>query len=169
MLRGTVLSSILLLRPVSRPPTQPDERLAVCDSVTRALLPACVRVTERQPPHPLDASRPSTARPRHTYTSTANQERALLAGKTRAVTTHHHPIVPLNPSCALPALAQPLSLSLILVPENPCSKRVLTEVYGWQQHEHYYCIALADLTLSPHLRIFLTRIRIDLSSHMISK
>lgn len=172
MLRGTVLSSILLLlRPVSRLPTQPDKRLAACDSVTRALLPACVRVTERQPPHPLDASRPSTARPRHTYTSTANQERALLAGKTRAVTTHHHPIVPLNPSCALPALAQPLSLSLILVPENPCSKRVLTEVYGWQQqqqHEHY-CIALADLTLSPHLRIFLTRIHINLSSHMISK
>lgn len=87
MLRVTVLS---IIRLVSRPPTPPDKRLAACDSVTRALLPACVRVTERQRPHQdpsLDASRSSTARPRHTYTINCKSRMS----KTCAVTTTHIP------------------------------------------------------------------------------
>ena len=130
MLRVTFLS---ILRLVSRPPTPPDKKLAACDSVTRALLPACVRVTERQPPRCISLIDREAKTYTHHQLEIKNEQDTC---RHHSPPTHAFPIVPLNPSCALPALAQPLSIFSILVPENPCSKRVLTEVYGRQQQQH---------------------------------
>jgi len=145
MLRVTDLS---IVRPVSRPPTptQPDKRLATCDSGSAGI---CAR--HRETTH-----RPQAKTYIHRHVHQHCESRTSRHGTrrdTRAVTTTTRiPIVPLNPSCALPALAQPMSLFLILVPENPCltcADRSLRYCTRWPDT----LTTSSDLTFVPLIRI----------------
>jgi hypothetical protein len=93
----------------------------------------------------------------HTAALQIKDERA---GTRRKSCRHHAPIVPLNPNCALPALAQPLSLFLILclkIPAHLAIEGVLTEVCGCRSFGLLgWADTLTSLSCSPSVSIYLS-------------
>jgi len=122
-------------------------------TVMRAALPAYVGVTERHISSRCIGASESLSSKAGQDITTAGYYKTRTSGRQwwwqEQSCRHQSPqIAPLNPSCTPHALVQPMSLYLILVPENPCSTRADRSL-----RLEAFIIRLVGLTLSPHLRI----------------